>query len=186
MKIASLMSALTRLGAVPLLMAAAPVLPQEQARLAPAEREWLEVHNAARAEVGLGPLVWNPALAGDARDWAESLAARRSFQHDPRLHERGQGENLWRGTLGHFAPWQMIDMFVSEKRHFRPGIFPQVSRTGRWSDVGHYTQIIWPQTRQVGCAVARNRSDEVLVCRYWPAGNVMGTRLDPAERLTRR
>lgn len=186
MGVSSVMSALARLAGLALLMAGAPALSQERLRLAPAERDWLEVHNAARAEVGLGPLAWNPALAGDARDWAESLAARGTFQHDPRLRERGQGENLWRGTLGAYAPRQMIEPFVAERRHFRPGTFPKVSRTGRWSDVAHYTQIIWPDTQQVGCALARNPRDEVLVCRYWPAGNMIGYRLDPAPRLTRR
>ncbi|PKP92679.1 MAG: SCP-like extracellular, partial [Alphaproteobacteria bacterium HGW-Alphaproteobacteria-15] len=48
------------------------------------------------------------------------------------------------------------------------------------------TQIIWPETQEVGCATARNHRHEVLVCRYWPAGNVTGRRLDPAERLSRR
>jgi hypothetical protein len=31
-----------------------------------------------------------------------------------------------------------------------------------------------------------NARHEVLVCRYWPAGNVIGYRLDPAARLSRR
>lgn len=180
------MSISVRLTALALLMTAAPALPQERAYLFPAEQEWLAEHNAAREDVGLGPLRWDRALAADAQDWAETLAARRAFQHDPELQQRGQGENLWMGTRDRYAPWQMIDLFIAEKRAFRPGTFPNVSATGRWSDVGHYTQIIWPDTRQVGCATAVNDRNEVLVCRYWPAGNVMGYRLDPAERLSRR
>ena len=39
---------------------------------------------------------------------------------------------------------------------------------------GHYTQVVWRNTREVGCAVARNGSDDFLVCRYWPSGNWMG------------
>ena len=71
------------------------------------------------------------------------------------------------------------DVVLACRAAFRPGVFPDVSRTGRWSDVGHYTQIIWPETQEVGCATALNASHEVLVCRYWPAGNVIGYRLDP-------
>ena len=179
-----------RLFGAALLMAAAPALPQvtqqNQRPLFPAEQEWLSEHNAARADVGLGPLRWNHALMRDARVWAENLAERRTFQHDPSLLQRGQGENLWRGDRDRHAPWEMIDLFVAEKRIFRPGVFPDVSSTGRWSDVGHYTQIIWPETQEVGCATAINARHEVLVCRYWPAGNVMGYRLDPARHLTRR
>jgi hypothetical protein len=49
-----------------------------------------------------------------------------------------------------------------------------VSRTGDWSQVAHYTQIVWPATQRVGCATASNRSNDYLVCRYLPAGNVVG------------
>jgi hypothetical protein len=56
---------------------------------------------------------------------------------------------------------------------FRAGRFPDVSATGNWADVGHYTQIIWPTTQRVGCSISRSVKDEVLVCRYWPAGNVV-------------
>ncbi|MFY7745025.1 MAG: CAP domain-containing protein [Erythrobacter sp.] len=179
-----------RLTGAALLMAAAPALPQErsdsQRPLFPAEQEWLGEHNAERKALGLEPLRWNHSLRRDAQDWAEELAARGQFRHSPQLASLGQGENLWMGTRDKYAPWQMIDLFIAEKRIFRPGTFPEVSTTGRWSDVGHYTQIIWPETREVGCATAVNNRHEVLVCRYWPAGNVMGYRLDPRPRLSRR
>jgi len=180
------MSIAVRFIGVALLMAATPAMPQGQRPLFPAEQEWLAEHNAARADVGLGPLRWNQALMRDARVWAETLAARGAFHHAPDLLSRGQGENLWKGTRDTYAPWQMIDLFIAEKRIFRPGVFPDVSTTRRWADVGHYTQIIWPETQEVGCATAVNARYETLVCRYWPAGNVIGMRLDPAGRLSRR
>ena len=62
-----------------------------------------------------------------------------------------------------------------ECRHFRPGRIPNVSRTGDFSAVGHFTQIIWPTSQRVGCATASNRASDYLVCRYWPAGNIVGT-----------
>ncbi len=184
------MTLLARLAGATLLMAAAPALPQDvpddQRPLFPAEQEWLSEHNKARAAVGLPPLRWNHDLRRDPRDWAEDLAARRAFHHSPDLLQQGQGENLWMGTRERYAPSQMIDGFLAERTAFRPGTFPDVSKTGRWSDVGHYTQIIWPETEEVGCATALNAKHEVLVCRYWPAGNVMGYRLDPQTRLSRR
>lgn len=173
------------LGAV-VLMTAAPALPQDQRPLYPAEQEWLAEHNEARAEVGLGKLRWNHALMRDAKAWAENLAQRGAFQHAPDLLAIGQGENLWKGTRDTYAPGQMIGLFLAEKRLFRPGTFPDVATTGRWSDVGHYTQIIWPETQEVGCASAVNARHEVLVCRYWPAGNLIGYHLDPAARLAQR
>lgn len=79
------------------------------------------------------------------------------------------------GTRAAYSYAEMIGSLIDERRHFRPGVFPQVSRTGDWSHVAHYTQIIWPTSRRVGCATASNRANDYLVCRYLPAGNVVGT-----------
>lgn len=126
------------------------------------------VHNEERAKVGSPPLRWDEDLAGDAAVWADRLASSGSFEHDPSNDE--QGENLWMGTKGYFSLGDMIDGWVEEKALLR--------RMRSWEDdyhkVGHYTQMVWKDTRSVGCAVSRNRSDEFLVCRYDPAGNVMG------------
>lgn len=140
-----------------------------------ASARFLALHNRERESLGIAPLHWNPALAAEARQWAESLAQRRAFEHS--RNRNGQGENLWMGTAGYFAPEDMIGGFIDERRDFRPGVFPQVSRTGNWRDVGHYTQLVWPATREVGCALARGGGNDVLVCRYWPSGNVVGQRV---------
>jgi cysteine-rich secretory family protein len=70
----------------------------------------------------------------------------------------------------------MVRLWASEKRDYRPGIFPANSRSGDVENVGHYTQMIWRQSRQVGCATAVGRHEEFLVCRYSAAGNVYGER----------
>jgi uncharacterized protein YkwD len=136
------------------------------------EGRLLQVHNAERKRMGIAPLSWSRELAGQAGSWAQSLASKGSFEHSK---NRGNvGENLWMGTSGYYQPEAMIGAFVGEKQYFRPGKFPDVSTTGNWSDVGHYTQLIWPGTKEVGCAKATARGNDVLVCRYAPAGNVMG------------
>jgi uncharacterized protein YkwD len=135
----------------------------------------LGAHNLERERVGVPRLAWSARLAGDAQEWADTLARSGRFEHSPNLAE--EGENLWMGSAEHYTAEQMVGGFIEEVRHFEPGPFPNVSRTGRWSDVGHYTQLIWRDTREVGCAVARGQRDDVLVCRYWPAGNVIGERV---------
>ncbi len=79
------------------------------------------------------------------------------------------------GTRGAYSYADMVRLWVEEGRQFRPGRFPNVSRTGSVWHVGHYTQIIWPTSRRVGCATASNRTNDYLVCRYFPAGNIVGT-----------
>jgi hypothetical protein len=70
----------------------------------------------------------------------------------------------------------MDAMWIDEKSHYKPGIFPDNSRTGDLEDVGHYTQLMWRDTGRVGCAKSDNGENEVLVCRYAAAGNVIGER----------
>lgn len=141
-------------------------------------RRVLDTHNRERLRIGMRPLRWSAGLSEDARRWAASLASREALEHS---WDNDAGENLWMGTSNAYTPEDMIGSFISERHAYRGGRFPGVSRTGNWADVGHYTQVIWPDTREVGCALARGRRNDILVCRYWPAGNVEGERMPFAE-----
>jgi Cysteine-rich secretory protein family len=134
----------------------------------------LAVHNAVRASAGLAPMAWDPALGASAAAYATRLAFSNRFEHSTSSARRGAGENLWMGTRGAFAVERMVSDWASERRMFVPGVFPAVTRTANWADVGHYTQIIWPTTTRVGCALATNARADYLVCHYSPAGNVGG------------
>lgn len=155
-------------------------------RVETAQSVWLDAHNAERAEFGSAPLEWDSGLASQARVWAQKLAREGRIRHASYEARNGRGENLWMGTRGYFRPAQMIASFASEKRYFRAGTFPNVSTTGRWSDVGHYTQIVWRDTRKVGCALEQGRQFDVLVCRYWPAGNIAGKPIAPKPQFAKR
>jgi uncharacterized protein YkwD len=136
----------------------------------------LDAQNAERAQLGLAPLRWNPQLAASAAAWANRLAATHRFEHAPENPIRPEGENLWRGTHGYFPPEAMVNAWIREKKYFKPGIFPDNSTTGNVEDVGHFTQIAWRNTSEVGCALAENDADDVLACRYSQAGNYVGER----------
>lgn len=134
----------------------------------------LAVHNAQRATYGLPPLVWDPVLAAGAAVWAQQMSVTGVFQHSDRKARPGVGENMWYGTRGAYSVEAMIGLWVNEKRNFVAGVFPNVSRTGNWFDVSHYTQMIWPTTQRIGCAIGSNARVDYLVCRYSPKGNVDG------------
>lgn len=134
----------------------------------------LAAHNAERALVRLPPLLWDSKLAQGASAYAQQIALTGRFEHSDRRTRPGIGENLWYGTRGAYSLEAMVGGWASEKRDFRPGFFPSVSRTGNWYDIVHYSQIIWPATRRVGCALASSPSTDYLVCRYSPKGNVDG------------
>lgn len=137
-------------------------------------QQLLVEHNTERSNLGVPALEWNSQLARDAQVWAQKLAREGGLRHASKAESGGAGENLWMGTAGYFAPEAMIRAFVEEKRHYHHAVFPNVSRTGSWQDVGHYTQVVWRDTREVGCAIAEGGKFDVLVCRYWPSGNWMG------------
>lgn len=148
-------------------------IPHTQPEVSTAER-LLAVHNGERARLGLPPLSWNPQLASEANRYADVLLTNGRLQHSSHSDRRGRGENLWMGTAGAWQLESMVEMFLHERRYFRPARFPDISLTGNWTDVGHYSQIVWRDTREVGCAVKSGGGQDVLVCRYYPAGNVHG------------
>lgn len=143
----------------------------------------LTAHNDERGRWRVPPLAWDEKLARDAQAYAQRLTRLGYLQHastaglaDP------QGENLWMGTRGAFNYGQMMDGFLSERRNYVAGAVPYISRTGNWTDTGHYSQIIWRTTTSVGCAMASSQDFDYLVCRYWPAGNVWGRRADDRDQ----
>ncbi len=138
----------------------------------------LAAHNRERISHGVPPLAWNARLALDAASYAARLARRGYLVHsvDAPGDPDPEGENLWAGTRGFYTPEQMVGLWIEERRDFRPGIFPLVSRSGDLDKVGHYTQLMWRSSRAVGCARAQGRRDDFLVCRYSEGGNVIGER----------
>ena len=155
--------------------AAVPAGAEPKSRIIyPLQLSVLMAHNQERARWGVHPLTWDPALAASADRYAAELARTDRWGHSPKSWRPGQGENLWMGTRGAYSHQAMIDGWLSERRWFRPGVFPSVSRTGNWSDVGHYTQMVTRNSTRVGCAIRSSRQWDYLVCRYNPSGNIDG------------
>jgi len=146
---------------------------QAQGRLDNFDQRILATHNAERSQIGVPRLTWSPALAADAARWAATLQPLSYVKHDEAVEPNG--ENIWRGSKDAYTPEDMVTLWIDERAAFRNSVFPDVSTSGQWEDVGHYTQVIWRSTAQVGCAVAvAGGEDEVLVCRYMDGGNFEG------------
>ena len=134
--------------------------------------EILDAHNAYRAEVGVPGLSWSSSLANSAQAWADYLADANIIEHS---QANGYGENIWAGTRDAYSLTDMVNSWGSEKRYFIPNQpFPNLSTTGNWVDVGHYTQIVWRNTTEVGCGLSRSSNMDVFVCQYTPSGNFSG------------
>ncbi len=143
--------------------------------------EILDYHNALRAEFGSPKLQWNPALAAHAGDYAKTMTETGQLAHSPRTGREGERENLSLGLHRANSIQKMLDGWGSERRFYTPGIFPNVSTTGDWMRVAHFTQMVWPTTTQIGCGFYARRKYDALVCRYSPPGNTDGRPLMPSN-----
>jgi pathogenesis-related protein 1 len=145
-------------------------------------REVLAAHNRWRTRVGVPPLVWSEALAQSSARWAAQLdqggQCRMEHSDAPDL-----GENLYwaspiRWSTGlttqqEIRPSFVVDVWGRESADFQV----EVNTCNPGRACGHYTQIVWRSTREVGCALrVCGAKDQVWVCQYQPAGNHFGQR----------
>ncbi|NPV63869.1 MAG: serine protease [Methanotrichaceae archaeon] len=140
------------------------------------QQEILDAHNKYRAQVNVTPLSWSDELAAQARKCAEYNAAEflpgGRQKHCP---TPGSGQNMAQATSNlKMSLNQLVDRWGEEKKYFINGEFPSVSSTGSPEAVGHYTQVIWSNTTQVGCARVNASGNDLLVCDYTPKGSVYG------------
>lgn len=131
--------------------------------------QFLSQQNAARASMGLPPLAWDERVASYARWYAQSRRGDCALVHSSGPY----GENLFWGSGTGWSPAQAVGAWLSE----RP-------RYDYWSNscyggmCGHYTQIMWRNTRRVGCAMVTcyNGRGTFITCNYDPPGNYVGVR----------
>jgi uncharacterized protein YkwD len=131
-----------------------------------------EAHNQVREPLGLEPLVWNANMAAYAAQWAQELTDLGCIlEHRPNFGEMAQlfGENLSWNRGFESTPAEVTGYWASEVENYDYD-------SNTCSDVcGHYTQIVWADTRKLGCAMATcDQGEEVWVCNYDPPGNIIG------------
>ena|SRR5437899_3036715 len=132
----------------------------------------LAIHNRERADVGVPPLVWSDSLAAGAKPWAEHLATTRVLVHSSGAGT-DYGENIagFNPSKGVSAPEEGQLQWVAEKKDYHGGVLTLQN----WQPIGHYTQMVWRDTKEVGCATATGGHPcGFLVCRYSPQGNIIG------------
>ncbi len=149
--------------------------------LAPAGpmREVQRLHNCARRTAQPRPsprlrdLKWNATVAASAQSWANQC----TWSH-PGGHP--YGENLAAGSIGYDAPG-LVPMWIDE--HVFYNYASNSCTPGQMC--GHYTQMVWRNTQQLGCATQTCAGPPpwggggqwlFLVCRYSPPGNIIGQR----------
>jgi len=133
-------------------------------------------HNIIRKEKGVATLSWSTSLAAYAQQWANYLAKNNNcgIKHRAICGENGKsyGENIfWGSSASAYPPAEASYSWYSEKKGYK---YRKIN--GRtWYNTGHYTQMIWKDTREMGVGVAVCPNGSIIVvANYYPAGNVIG------------
>lgn len=148
----------------------------------------LNAHNKTRNKHGLTPLKWSDKLASYSQEWANHLGNGKACKMYHRGGKPPFGENLyissakvWHEESGRevgreISPVTIKDVvraWAEEEKWFNY----QQNRCQPGQQCGHYTQMVWKTTTEVGCAmkVCGDKS-QTWVCSYNPPGNYVGER----------
>merc|ERR1712011_11152 len=133
----------------------------------------LTAHNVYRAKHGVPDLKLNNELNALAQEWAEYLIANNAFEHRPNTK---YGENIFQsgGKAARDQAQGAVDMWYSEIKDYTFGTEP--SQGGPVT--GHFTQVVWKGSTEVGVGVGQKGSTVVVAANYSPAGNYIGQYVD--------
>ncbi|XP_076287458.1 uncharacterized protein LOC143212513 isoform X1 [Lasioglossum baleicum] len=131
----------------------------------------LETHNYFRSRHGVPPLRLSKQLCKTSQDWANILATRGRLEHRANID---YGENLycmWSSNPKTVVSGdEPVNEWYGEEAQHQYGKEPTTLKTG------HFTQVVWKDSTELGVGMARNRNGEVyVVCNYNPAGNYLGS-----------
>jgi len=143
-------------------------------------QQLVNYHNRKRQEVGSGPISWSPQIAQYAQERADTIARSKKFAHLPQ-GRNPYGENLAQGGSGGVVPGftalNAAEIWYAEKAKMPKGA--RIMTTDLFNrGVGHYTQMIWNSSTEIGVGIANFRQNglamTIVVCCYNPPGNFIG------------
>jgi pathogenesis-related protein 1 len=132
----------------------------------------LSTHNAARAKYGAKALTLNTALNASTTAYAAQCV----FAHSKQDPAGQYGENLYASTSSTTGMKDAVNSWVAEVAKYN------YSKPEFSSATGHFTQVVWKNTKTVTCAIASCKKGTIfadyaskyIVCRYTPPGNYVG------------
>ncbi|BGP31185.1 hypothetical protein JCM10296v2_002949 [Rhodotorula toruloides] len=134
----------------------------------------LQKHNDLRAKHHAPALTWNTDLANAAKAWANKCV----FEHGGgKALSAGENIAAYSGSKADVA--YAISLWSDEEAKYN------YDKPGYADATGHFTQMVWKGTTQLGCAQAycdplsfpssSSWSGYFYVCEYASAGNIVGS-----------
>lgn len=128
--------------------------------------EWLQAHNRYRSRHGVSPLTWSDAIAARAQALADSC---------PDGHVGSEyGENLAWASPASYRP----EVSVIVQWWYEEEFSYDYDAPGFRSATGHFTQVVWKGSLEIGCGFATNcplpGKKNIWLCLYNPPGNYRG------------
>ncbi|QLQ78501.1 hypothetical protein HG537_0A07480 [Torulaspora globosa] len=132
----------------------------------------LNAHNSKRSLHQNTPsLSWSNELATYAQNYADKYDCSGTLTHSGGPY----GENL---ALGYDVTGS-VDAWYNEIKSY------DYNNPSFSSSTGHFTQVVWKSTTQVGCGIKQcnNAWGSYIICSYNPAGNMIGDFANNVEPL---
>ncbi|XP_047323824.1 STS14 protein [Impatiens glandulifera] len=133
-------------------------------------QDFVDAHNEARTEVGVGPIAWNSSLAKSS-----SLLVR--YQRDKmecnfaNLGSSRYGGNQLRSEGQVVSAREAVEAWVEEKQYYNHAN----NSCAKGRQCGTYTQVVWNKSVELGCAQTTcSQGVSLTICFYNPPGNVDG------------
>lgn len=154
----------------------------------------LNYHNEIRIKNGLPPLEWDHRLATKAEEWGNWLkenyncAIRHPTENQQELNKYlpdNMGQNLYVGYSTYpNENWSRnaAKGWFSECQFYDSKVMNNLGVPKNFSEVGHFTQMMWKPTKKVGCSHINfdekcskkyTFPGQIIVCNY-DKGNVAG------------
>ncbi|PAA78385.1 hypothetical protein BOX15_Mlig021365g2 [Macrostomum lignano] len=155
------------------------VLDATESQMSQFGHEVLERHNHHRMQHGVPGLALNAELSAKAQAFATELCGKSKLYNSSATHGTERlGENIasrWSNGETDYNAIDVVDHWYNEVEKFRYNEEPSDI-----NGIGNFTQLVWKNSKELGVGKAIHQAADgshkvVVVCYYYPSGNVMSS-----------
>ena len=134
------------------------------------KKDILNKHNYYRSRHQVNDLKWNKEIQVIAQAYSEKIAPGHSLVHSSNTYKGDPlGENLYM-SYGSMNGEAASNAWYNEVDNY--DFSSHTSKDGKVT--GHFTQLVWKGSKEIGCGAACDGTYCVCTCNYYPAGNFIG------------